>query len=115
MNKIVIVLAFIVMAFIASFASFFLKKSSPEEGSKLKILLSPYFYLGGVLYVISASINIFLLQYLPYAIVMPLGSLTYIVTMFLSLKLLDEKITGRKVAGMLVIIAGVVMVAIGKI
>ena len=115
MNKIIIVVALIAMAFIASFASFFLKKSSPAEGSKLKILLSPYFYLGGILYVISASISIFLLQYLPYAIVMPLGSLTYIVTMFLSLKLLDEKITVRKIAGMLVIIAGVVMIAVGTV
>ncbi len=115
MNKIVIVIALIAMAFIASFASYFLKKSSPAEGSKLKILLSPYFYLGGVLYVISASISIFLLQYLPYAIVMPLGSLTYIVTMFLSLKLLNEKITLRKIVGMLVIIAGVVMIAAGTV
>ncbi len=115
MNKIVIVIAIIASAFIASFASFFLKKSSPAEGSKLKILLSPFFYLGGILYIISASISIFLLQYLPYAIVMPLGSLTYIVTMFLSLKLLDEKITVRKIAGMLVIIAGVVMIAVGTV
>ena len=46
---------------------------------------------------------------------MPLGSLTYIVTMFLSLKLLNEKITLRKIVGMLVIIAGVVMIAVGTV
>ena len=109
----VIIAAFIAMAFIAYFASFFLKKATSGEGSKLKILLSPFFYLGGVLYVLSASISIFLLQILPYAIVMPLGSLTYIVTLFLSVKLLDEKITVRKVVGMLVIIGGVVLLALG--
>ncbi len=114
MNKFVIVIAFVVMAFISSFASYFLKKSSSGEKGKLSILLSPFFYLGGVLYVLAAGINIFLLQYLPMAIVMPLGSMTYIVTMFLSVKLLNEKITSRKVLGMLIIIVGVAMVASGK-
>ena len=67
-----------------------------------------------MLYVLAAGINIFLLQYLPMAIVMPLGSMTYIVTMFLSLKLLNEKITARKILGMTVIILGVALMAVGK-
>ncbi len=115
MNSFVIVAAFVVMAFVSSFASYFLKKSSTGKSGKLAMLLSPFFYLGGVLYVLAAGINIFLLQYLPMAIVMPLGSMTYIVTMFLSVKLLNEKITGRKILGMLIIIAGVAMVASGKV
>ena len=114
MNSIVIMAAFVVMAFVSSFASYFLKMSSTGKQGKLAMLLSPFFYLGGVLYVIAAGINIYLLQYLPMAIVMPLGSTTYIVTMFLSVKLLNEKITGRKILGMLIIIVGVAMVASGK-
>ena len=114
MNKIVIVIALILMAFISSFASYFLKQSSSNGKGKLGILLSPFFYLGGVLYVLAAGINIFLLQYLPMAIVMPLGSMTYIVTMFLSLKLLNEKITARKILGMTIIILGVALMAVGK-
>jgi drug/metabolite transporter (DMT)-like permease len=66
------------------------------------------------MYVIAALGNIYLLQKLPYAIVLPLGSITYIWTMFLSNRLLGEKITKRKILGMIIIIAGVTLVAYGK-
>ncbi|MBR1861269.1 MAG: EamA family transporter [Lachnospiraceae bacterium] len=113
---IVIIIAILLTeTFLSSLASYFLKKSSPADGgNKLKILLSPFFYLGGVLYVIAAASNIYLLQKLPYAIVLPLGSITYIWTMFLSNRLLGEKITFRKILGMCIIIVGVVLVALGK-
>ncbi len=104
----------LISTFISSIASFSLKKASPEVGSKAKILISPFFYIGGLLYVIGALGNIVLLQLLPYAIVLPLGSLTYVWTMLLSTKILGEKITSRKVLGMCVIIAGVILVALGK-
>ncbi len=107
-----VVISVIMMTGIASFASFFLKKSSSSE-NKIKILFSPWFYLGGVLYVISACINIYLLQLIPYAVAMPLGALTYVWTMFVSNRLLGEAITKRKIIGMLVIFTGVVCVALG--
>ena len=65
------------------------------------------------MYVISACINIYLLQLVPYAVAMPLGSLTYVWTMFVSNRLLGEAITKKKIIGMLVIFAGVVCVAAG--
>lgn len=112
---IIIVVILLAETCISSLASYFLKKSSPPDGgNKLKILLSPFFYLGGVMYVVAAAANIFLLQKLPYAVVLPLGSLTYIWTMIFSNRLLGEKITVRKILGMCIIIAGVVLVAIGK-
>jgi len=107
-----VVLSVLAMTLIASFASFFLKKSSSTD-NKLKILLSPWFYLGGFLYVISASINIYVLQLIPYAVAMPVGALTYVWTMFISNRFLHEKITKRKIMGMLIIFAGVVCVAAG--
>ncbi|MCR5676359.1 MAG: EamA family transporter [Lachnospiraceae bacterium] len=100
---------------IASFASYCLKRSSSAEGSKLSMLLSPFFYLGGVLYVLSAGMSIVLLQFLPYAIVLPLGSLTYVWTLFFSRRLLGEEITKRKFAGVAVIICGVILLAAGQI
>ncbi len=109
---IVIVIALLVETCVASFASFFLKKSSSVD-NKVKILLSPWFYLGGIMYVLSASINIYLLKKLPYAIVLPLGSLTYVWTIFVSNRLLGEKITKRKVLGMCVIFVGVLCLAVG--
>ena len=112
---IIIVVVLLSSTFIASLASYFLKKSSPGEGAnKLRMLISPFFYLGGIMYVISAGANIYLLKKLPYAMVLPLGSLTYIWTMFLSNRLLGEKITKKKILGMCIIIIGVVLVAYGK-
>ncbi len=112
---IIIVVILLVETFLSSLASYFLKKASPADGgSKIKLLLSPFFYLGGVMYVIAALGNIYLLQKLPYAVVLPLGSITYIWTMFLSNRLLGEKITKRKILGMIVIIVGVTLVAYGK-
>jgi drug/metabolite transporter (DMT)-like permease len=112
---IIIVVILLVETFLSSLASYFLKKASPADGgNKIKLLLSPFFYLGGVMYVIAALGNIYLLQKLPYAIVLPLGSITYIWTMFLSNRLLGEKITKRKILGMIIIIAGVTLVAYGK-
>ncbi len=107
-----VVICVLAMTCIASFASYFLKKSSNTE-NKIKILFSPWFYLGGILYVISASINIYLLQLIPYAVAMPLGALTYVWTMFISNRLLHETITKRKIIGMFIIFAGVVCVAAG--
>ncbi len=109
----IVVLCVLSMTGIASFASYFLKKSSNTD-NKLKILLSPWFYLGGILYVISAGINIVLLQLVPYTVAMPVGALTYVWTMFVSNRLLHEEITKRKIIGMLVIFAGVVCVALGQ-
>ena len=99
---------------VASFASFFLKRSS-SSGSKIGILLSPFFYLGGVLYVVSSCLSIVLMQFLPYAIILPLGSLTYVWTLFISRWLLGERITARKVAGIAVIICGVILLAVGQV
>ncbi|HCS00318.1 MAG TPA: multidrug transporter, partial [Lachnospiraceae bacterium] len=83
--------------------------------SKIDIIKSPFFYLGGILYVVSSCLGIVLLQLLPYAVVLPLGSLTYVWTMFISRWLLHEDITRRKLLGMAVLISGVILLAVGQI
>lgn len=107
------VAAVIVMTLVSSFASLFLKKAAAAD-NKVKILISPYFYLGGIMYVGAACVNIWLLKVLPYAVALPVGSLTYVWTMFISNRLLGEKITARKILGMVVIFIGVALVAYGK-
>ncbi|MBR6326753.1 MAG: EamA family transporter [Lachnospiraceae bacterium] len=110
-----IILVLLAETIAASFASYFLKKSANTgEKSKAYILLSPLFYLGGILYVFSALCGIYLLQKLPYAVVLPIGSLTYVWTLFVSRWLLKEKITRRKVLGMAVLITGVILVGVGS-
>ncbi|MBR6380414.1 MAG: EamA family transporter [Lachnospiraceae bacterium] len=94
----------------SSFAGYFLKKSGGSD-RKLGIFLSPWFYIGGFLYAASAMAMIYMMKVIPYAVILPLGSLTYVWTMFVSNRLLGEKITKRKIAGMCVIITGVAILA----
>lgn len=103
--------AVLLMGMIASAASFFLKKSTADGLSIGKLICSPYAYLGGVLYVLSALLNLYLLKQLPYSVVVPLGALTYVWTMGISYRFLGEGITKKKVMGVLLIIVGVGMVA----
>lgn len=104
--------ALLAMGFLASLGSYFLKKSTADGLSIQALLFAPWFYLGGMLYVLSALVNLYLLHVLPYSIVVPLGSLTYIWTLLLSRRLLGEPITRQKVAGVALIFLGVALVAI---
>lgn len=64
------------------------------------------FIIGAVFYGSGAILNIYVLKHLPYTIVYPLTSITYIWTLFISYFLLKENITWRKVVGLFFIILG---------
>ena len=70
-------------------------------------------YVGGFLYLLSAVINIWVLKWLDYSVVLPLTSLTYIWTMVLAYLILKEKITRGKFIGNLIII--VILILIGAV
>lgn len=106
-----IFIALLLMGFFASMASFFLKKSTAGRLSIPKLVFNPYFYLGGGLYVLSALLNLYLLRQLPYSVVLPLGALTYIWTLVIAHKFLGETITKVKIAGVLLVLVGVALVA----
>ena len=99
-----------VMTFLGATASLFLKKASGSEGI-LALMQNVNFYLGGMLYLLAAVLNIYILKFLEYSVVLPLTSLTYIWTMALSYFVLKEKITGRKMRGVALILAGAVVVS----
>lgn len=105
-----VILALVLMGLSASVASLFLKKSTAGGLGVRNLLGSLHFYLGGLLYVLSALLNLYLLKRLPYSIVVPLGSLTYIWTLIIAYKFLGETITRRKMTGLLLIIIGVGMI-----
>ena len=66
----------IIMTILGACGSFYLKKAS--DAKKIKILvITPAFYLGGLLYLISAILNIYILKFLDYSVVLPLTSITY--------------------------------------
>lgn len=69
------------------------------------------FLCRGFLYLASALLNIYVLRYLDYSVVLPLTSFTYIWTMVFSYFILKEKITGKKIIGVALILAGAAAVS----
>jgi len=101
-----------VMTLMGSVASIFFKRATGADGLKA-LLTCPPLYIGGFLYVASAVVNIFVLKFLNYSVVLPLTSLTYIWTLVLARITLGERLTGRKIAGVTCVFAGAVLLALG--
>lgn len=101
----------LVMTFLGSVASLFLKKAT-EAGGYILMLKSRDLYIGGFLYLASAVLNILVLKVLDYSVVLPLTSLTYIWTMILSDLILKEDISKKKIIGVFLIVLGALCVSI---
>lgn len=101
----------LIMTFMGSIASLFLKKASGANGL-LEMSKNVNLYIGGGLYLTSAVLNIWVLRYLDYSVVLPLTSFTYIWTMAISYLVLKEKITKKKIGGVILILLGAVCVSI---
>tara|TARA_Y100000588_G_C14185104_1_gene895497 strand:+ start:419 stop:742 length:324 start_codon:yes stop_codon:yes gene_type:complete len=102
------------MTFFGALGGYFFKISSKYNSKNemwiLKLVSNPYLYIGGLLYVFSAMINIWLLKFLDYTYVLPLTSITYIWTLLISSKLLEEKISRMKVLGIMSIMFGALLI-----
>lgn len=94
------------MTLIGALAALFLKKASVFKSVK-RLFLNYNFYFGGFLYFITALINIYVLKYLDYSVVLPFTALTYFWTMIISRIFLKEVLSMRKVIGLVSIIIGV--------
>ena len=70
----------VIMTLSGAVASLFLKKASASE-SIIATIKNINLYIGGALYLVSALLNIYVLRYLDYSVVLPLTSVTYIWTM----------------------------------
>lgn len=103
--------ALLIMTMLGSVASLFLKRAS-ESDSLAGLLKNINLYVGGFLYLASAVLNIWILRFLYYSVVLPLTSLTYIWTMVLSYLILKEKITPKKIGGVILILIGAICVSI---
>lgn len=110
MNRISIFLLIVIMTVFGSFGGYFFKKST-NEGTIKSIIKSKYLYLGCVIYVASAVLNILVLKFFPLSVVLPMTSITYIWSMIISRIVLKEKITKFKVIGITAIIIGVIFIA----
>lgn len=99
------------MTMIGSCASLCLKKASNVHSIQ-KLIVTPMLYLGALLYLVSAFINIYILKYLEFSIVLPLTSITYIWTLGLSYLYLKENITKKKAFGIGLIIFGGMLITL---
>ena len=101
-------LIIIIMTLGGAIASIFLKKASGAKG--LRELLKNYnLYVGGIIYVVCAILNIIILKKLDYSLVLPLTSITYVWTMVLAKTVLKEKISFKRLIGLGFIIGGVII------
>lgn len=101
----------LLMTLIGSVASLSLKRASGADGI-FSLLKNVNLYVGGFLYLTSAVLNIYILRHMDYSVVLPLTSITYIWTMFLSYMVLKEKITKKKILGVILIITGAVLISL---
>lgn len=100
----------LIMTALGSVASLFLKKASGAD-DLLSMLKNADLYIGGSLYLVSAVLNIIVLRFLDLSIVLPLTSITYIWTMALSCLILKERITKRKLTGVMLIVIGAICIS----
>lgn len=103
----IVYLLIVFYTFLGSLGALFLKKSTKNLK---KILLSCYFYIGGLFYVLGALGSIIALRILPYGIVYSMSGLTYLWTSLLGLFYLKEELTKRKFIGSLCILLGVILI-----
>lgn len=99
------------MTMMGAVAAIFLKKASGFKCFK-QLILDINLYIGGILYFLSALLNIYILHFGDYSIVLPLTSITYIWTMILSYFIFQEKITRKKMIGLGCVFVGVALIAI---
>lgn len=101
----------LLMTICGSLGGFFLKKCAVSLETIKALFYNKYIYLGGLFYCAGASLNIVLLKYIPYNIILPLNSLTYIWTLLIAHFWLKEKINQAKAMGILLIVMGVIFIS----
>ena len=111
MNNILLFLNILVFTLLGAFGGFFFKKST-KSTSVFGIIKSPFLYIGAGFYMVGAILNIVALKYMPYSVVLPMTSITYMWTLILSFFLLKEKITRLKLGGVALIILGAIFIGL---
>ena len=104
-------LAVLVMTLVGAMGAFFLKAGMDRVDSLPSLFRTPKIYLGGCFYLAGALLNILLLRRLDYSVLYPMTAITYVWSMGLSAAFLGERLTGRKLAGVACVLAGVVILS----
>lgn len=102
----------LVFTLLGAFGALFFKKATQKGGNFLSLLFCPSLYIGGLFYVAGAVLNIITLKHLKYTVVLPMTSITYIWTFIISYLLFNEKITNKKLIGIILIILGAISISV---
>lgn len=105
MNDQTLAIITLLFTFIGSLAAIQLKFASKADRLK-EIAFNPSLYLGAILYIIAALLNIFVLTYWDYTLVLPLTSITYVWTAILAKIIFKERLCISKIIGLFLIILG---------
>ncbi|MEL4503950.1 EamA family transporter [Luteococcus sp. H138] len=102
--------AVIGMTVLGAVASLMLKLASGNL-RVAHLLTDWHFYAGGLGYLSAALVNIWVLRHLELSVVLPLTALTYVWTLLIARVFLGESLTWRKLAGVGLILLGVLLIA----
>jgi drug/metabolite transporter (DMT)-like permease len=102
MIKLVLLL---LMTLLGSLGGVFFKRCT-SRGFKITKYFIVNLGIGGILYVLGALLNIWLLKLLPYTITYPLTAITYLWTLVFSYYFLSEALNRKKILGVTLIIFG---------
>jgi len=105
-------LLLILFTIFGALGSFFFKISANKSRNTIQLILNYTLYIGFSFYIISAIINILVLLALPYTIVLPCSSITYIWSLYLSKTFLNENIGLLKLIGVAFILLGTIVIAV---
>ncbi len=107
-----IILIILSMTLFGAVGSLFLKRAADSMTSVFSLAVNPNFYIGVVLFCLGAVINIIGLRYVPYSILFPIKSLSYVWTIIIAKIFLKEKLTKYKIAGVAFLLLGVAILSI---
>ena len=97
------------MTLIASFAAYNLKKGTASANGILSWFFIPRFYIGGVLYLVSFFMTIWLLRFIDYTVLYPMTVITYVWSQLIANRFMGEPITRNKIIGIILIFIGMVL------
>ena len=102
----------ILLTFFGALGSFFFKKSLNLNNPLIVTIKNENFIIGCFSYIISIALNIIVLQMMPYTIVLPVSSMTYIWSYFFGISYLKEKNNNLKISGIILIVIGVLIISV---
>lgn len=108
-------LIWIISVFISSIAQVLLKvEANKEHESRLREYLNPCVIGAYGIFFVSVFLTYYALKYVPLTYSPIVEPLSYIFVPLIGVLLLKEKISGRRVLGMMIMIAGIMIFSLGK-